>query len=321
MCVYCLDWLTGAWSVYTFFSLGLHLMDSILAKLTVCGFWTSPLLFLTMHGVAEKKEKFLKWVYRFAESDTCCATLCSCVAVLHPYRHILGLWQPDIGPYGGLLNVVVSSVFLNLICSKMRNEWPQCTVCWSLVRVKCWSSTKQQQGAVLASIQRAIRFFEKCLSFRWTGSSSSAGCICRPMTLVWRTPWEDGRSSVSTCGRPKRPLWSVCTDTKVPTKETFRYRAYYCTAWKLLCTPKNTWIWGYKLIQSGSSFNMCHIVLFLDWEEGWVLNKVQPDWSSPHAGGQTGGGSKQALSEPCWLDLLILKPTYDDNFNFYVNLL
>lgn len=110
VCVYCLDWLTGAWSVYTFFSLGLHLMDSILAKLTVCGFLTSPLLFLTMHGVAEKKEKFLKWVYRFAESDKCCATLCSCVAVLHPYRHILGLWQPDIGPYGGLLNVVVSSV-------------------------------------------------------------------------------------------------------------------------------------------------------------------------------------------------------------------
>jgi hypothetical protein len=29
-------------------------------------------------------------------------------AVLHRYRHILGLWQPDIGPYGGLLNVVVS---------------------------------------------------------------------------------------------------------------------------------------------------------------------------------------------------------------------
>lgn len=167
MCVYCLDWLTGAWSVYTFFSLGLHLMDSILAKLTVCGFLTSPLLFLTMHGVAEKKEKFLKWVYRFAESDKCCATLCSCVAVLHPYRHILGLWQPDIGPYGGLLNVVVSSVFLNLICSKMRNEWPQCTVCWSLVRVKCWSSTKQQQGAVLASIQRA--FFWKVLVIQVDG--------------------------------------------------------------------------------------------------------------------------------------------------------
>nr|XP_060508724.1 F-box only protein 31 [Panthera onca] len=28
--------------------------------------------------------------------------------LLHRYRHILGLWQPDIGPYGGLLNVVVS---------------------------------------------------------------------------------------------------------------------------------------------------------------------------------------------------------------------
>lgn len=35
---------------------------------------------------------------------------CSCFAVLHPYRHILGLWQPDIGPYGGLLNVVVSGI-------------------------------------------------------------------------------------------------------------------------------------------------------------------------------------------------------------------
>ena len=31
-----------------------------------------------------------------------------CSLVLHRYRHILGLWQPDIGPYGGLLNVVVS---------------------------------------------------------------------------------------------------------------------------------------------------------------------------------------------------------------------
>ena len=40
-------------------------------------------------------------------------------AVLHRYRHILGLWQPDIGPYGGLLNVVVSPS-------------PRC---WALVRV------------------------------------------------------------------------------------------------------------------------------------------------------------------------------------------
>ncbi|XP_054583066.1 F-box only protein 31-like [Eptesicus fuscus] len=30
--------------------------------------------------------------------------------LLHPYRHILGLWQPDIGPYGGLLNVVVDGL-------------------------------------------------------------------------------------------------------------------------------------------------------------------------------------------------------------------
>uniref|UniRef100_A0A8D3A486 F-box domain-containing protein n=1 Tax=Scophthalmus maximus TaxID=52904 RepID=A0A8D3A486_SCOMX len=32
--------------------------------------------------------------------------------LLHPYRHILGLWQPDIGPYGGLLNVVVDGRFI-----------------------------------------------------------------------------------------------------------------------------------------------------------------------------------------------------------------
>ncbi|XP_019934717.2 F-box only protein 31 isoform X2 [Paralichthys olivaceus] len=32
------------------------------------------------------------------------------VKLLHPYRHILGLWQPDIGPYGGLLNVVVDGL-------------------------------------------------------------------------------------------------------------------------------------------------------------------------------------------------------------------
>ncbi|XP_036303188.1 F-box only protein 31-like [Pipistrellus kuhlii] len=30
--------------------------------------------------------------------------------LLHPYRHILGLWQPDVGPYGGLLNVVVDGL-------------------------------------------------------------------------------------------------------------------------------------------------------------------------------------------------------------------
>ncbi|KAG7523434.1 F-box only protein 31 isoform X2 [Solea senegalensis] len=34
------------------------------------------------------------------------------VKLLHPYRHILGLWQPDIGPYGGLLNVMVDGLFI-----------------------------------------------------------------------------------------------------------------------------------------------------------------------------------------------------------------
>ncbi|XP_069492295.1 F-box only protein 31 isoform X2 [Ambystoma mexicanum] len=34
------------------------------------------------------------------------------VKLLHRYRHILGLWQPDIGPYGGLLNVVVDGLFI-----------------------------------------------------------------------------------------------------------------------------------------------------------------------------------------------------------------
>ena len=119
--MYCLDWLTGAWSVYTFFSLGLHLMDSILAadikqSCQSAGFNFPSVVF------NHARCKFLIWVHGFAETDQCCATLCSCVAVLHPYRHILGLWQPDIGPYGGLLNVVVSSVFLSLICGKMRNE-------------------------------------------------------------------------------------------------------------------------------------------------------------------------------------------------------
>lgn len=36
--------------------------------------------------------------------------------VLHRYRHILGLWQPDIGPYGGLLNVVVSGSLVVAVC-------------------------------------------------------------------------------------------------------------------------------------------------------------------------------------------------------------
>ncbi|XP_036896121.1 F-box only protein 31 isoform X1 [Sturnira hondurensis] len=35
-----------------------------------------------------------------------------CTCLLHRYRHILGLWQPDIGPYGGLLNVVVDGLFI-----------------------------------------------------------------------------------------------------------------------------------------------------------------------------------------------------------------
>ncbi|KAM4614181.1 F-box only protein 31 isoform 2-T2 [Discoglossus pictus] len=34
------------------------------------------------------------------------------VKLLHQYRQILGLWQPDIGPYGGLLNVVVDGLFI-----------------------------------------------------------------------------------------------------------------------------------------------------------------------------------------------------------------
>ncbi|XP_075925859.1 F-box only protein 31 isoform X4 [Petromyzon marinus] len=34
------------------------------------------------------------------------------IKLLHPYRHILGLWQPLIGPYGGLLNVVVDGLFI-----------------------------------------------------------------------------------------------------------------------------------------------------------------------------------------------------------------
>ncbi|XP_062245991.1 F-box only protein 31 isoform X2 [Platichthys flesus] len=32
--------------------------------------------------------------------------------LLYPYRNILGIWQPDIGPYGGLLNVVVDGLFI-----------------------------------------------------------------------------------------------------------------------------------------------------------------------------------------------------------------
>ncbi|XP_041125298.1 F-box only protein 31-like isoform X2 [Polyodon spathula] len=35
--------------------------------------------------------------------------------LLHPNRHILGLWQPDIGPYGGLLNVVQTTLKWRLV--------------------------------------------------------------------------------------------------------------------------------------------------------------------------------------------------------------
>lgn len=42
----------------------------------------------------------------------CSFEVSPCSPVLHRYRHILGLWQPDIGPYGGLLNVVVSECLI-----------------------------------------------------------------------------------------------------------------------------------------------------------------------------------------------------------------
>nr|KAF6308066.1 hypothetical protein mMyoMyo1_008851 [Myotis myotis] len=32
--------------------------------------------------------------------------------MFHPCRHILGLWQPDNGPYGGLLDVVVDGLHI-----------------------------------------------------------------------------------------------------------------------------------------------------------------------------------------------------------------
>ena len=71
-------------------------------------------------------------------------TALSLPAVLHRYRHILGLWQPDIGPYGGLLNVVVSPS-------------PRC---WALVWVGLrpwWSSprgaARWSQGAPLGDLR------------------------------------------------------------------------------------------------------------------------------------------------------------------------
>lgn len=97
---------TGTWSVYTFFPLGLHLTDSILTDIKQKrSLWilTSPLVFFF-----NRAQSILHFCT--AETDQYDVMLCSCVAVLHPYRHILGLWQPDIGPYGGLLNVVVSCV-------------------------------------------------------------------------------------------------------------------------------------------------------------------------------------------------------------------
>lgn len=45
--------------------------------------------------------------------------------MLHRYRHILGLWQPDIGPYGGLLNVVVSPRALRVGSCEVRTAAPR----------------------------------------------------------------------------------------------------------------------------------------------------------------------------------------------------
>lgn len=87
--------------------------------------------------------------------------LCSCVAVLHPYRHILGLWQPDIGPYGGLLNVVVSA---------------SCTVAVA------------QDGRVTAVCSESFYDHRLLLFPRWTGYSSLAGCICHLTTPGWKIP-------------------------------------------------------------------------------------------------------------------------------------
>lgn len=129
-----------------------------------------------------------------------------CVIVLHPYRHILGLWQPDIGPYGGLLNVVVSLVTFTWTYLTLNHPSPIFTLCVSLCKL---ISLMRQLGSVIGL-------------FRWMDCLLLAGCICHLMTHVWRIPCGGVLFSASTCGSVTKPLWSACTATRGLTRGTFR---------------------------------------------------------------------------------------------------
>lgn len=115
---------------------------------------------------------------------------CFCVVVLYPYRYILGLWQPDIGPYGGLLNVVVSLI----------------TVTWIHL-------TLNHPSFTLCSVFGLARWMD-CLSL--------VGCICHLMIHEWRTPCGGVLFFASTCGSVTKPLWSACMATRGLIKGTFR---------------------------------------------------------------------------------------------------
>ncbi|XP_059987868.1 F-box only protein 31 isoform X6 [Lagenorhynchus albirostris] len=69
--------------------------------------WSRALLKSTEYGVCENLRKL-------EITGVSCRDVYA--KLLHRYRHILGLWQPDIGPYGGLLNVVEFRTWL-------REEW------------------------------------------------------------------------------------------------------------------------------------------------------------------------------------------------------
>lgn len=143
--------------------------------------------------------------------------LCVCSVVLHPYRYILGLWQPDIGPYGGLLNVVVS--LITVIWMYLITHLLLVSYC------EIFSPMRQLCSVIVLA--------------RWMDCLSLAGCICHPMTHEWRIPCGGVLFSASTCGNVTKPLWSACTATRGPTKGTFRLVNLQAALFPFYCHSKD----------------------------------------------------------------------------------
>lgn len=109
--------------------------------------------------------------------------LWSCVAVLHPYRHILGLWQPDIGPYGGLLNVVVSSFSFQEFCISMKKNDHKLQIV-DLLLNECWSFMMRKYSA---SLDRNFKIFS--IGEDLLNAFHSGGWALHHWLDVFAAPW------------------------------------------------------------------------------------------------------------------------------------